>query len=429
MNAKTIARLDSVMGGIMLFAIILTLSFPFLSIISVRAQGGGDAWGEVFDANGNVIYSNLTDGGVVTQSADWMPSIPGIGPVPAEYHVYYTASGNSVLMPTPMTLFFMGLNPSESGLTSASSSYGTGAGAIVTLLGAALGDNLNFTSPTGITYTSPDQFADALISGQESIWSLPMGDALNMLYFLADTSLDDENLYLLALLYTPDMCAAAPSGCPPELLELLPTPPPTEPPPPATCHAPVVSVGRITTSGEKTAPEYPLVVGQDPDKRGVDVSFSASVAPTIYTYWTPVPKWKCEAGPTPGGVYNCTTSDGFQGHHEQDGWQCVQHTETYNECIDTATASITLSQSSRDWILNELSIRYPGAYVHHPSFVVSGDGCSWSGSSEKLQVEDPGYWNMVLHGKTSGTPVSAPRNFSEVVGTFEAWLKEIAIIK
>jgi hypothetical protein len=191
----------------------------------------------------------------------------------------------------------------------------------------------------------------------------------------------------------------------------------------------VISVGAITTSGEKTAPGYPLVVGQDPDKRGVDVTFSASVAPTIYTYWTPVPKWTCEAGPTPGGVYNCTANNGSQGHEEQDGWQCVQQTETYNECIDFAAASITLSQSSRDWILNELSIRYPGAYVHHPSFSISGSGCSWSGSSAKLQVEDPGYWNMILRGRTSGTPVSAPRNFSEVVGTFGAWLKETAIIK
>lgn len=427
MKTKFLVRLDTVAGAITLFTIILALSVPFLSflaVLTVRADGGdGGAWGDVFDADGNLL-PGLIDGGTVTQTVSWMPTIPGYGPIPADYHVYYTDSGNSIVMPTPITLFFMGVNPSASGLSSASSSYGTGAGAIVTLLGAALGDNLNFTSPSGITYTSPDQFADALIAGEENIWSLPLGDALNMLTFLMETSLTDQDLYLLALLYTPDMCAASPAGCP-----LLPTPPPTEPPPPELCHAPVISVGAITTSGEKTAPEYPLVIGQDPDKRGVDVTFSASVAPTIYTYWTPVPKWKCEAGATASGAYNCTTSDGSQGHREQDGWQCIQQTESYNECVDFAAASITLSQSSRDWILNELSIRYPGAYVHHPSFSVSGSGCSWSGSSAKLQVEDPGYWNMILRGNTSGTPVSAPRNFSEVVGTFEVWLKEIAIIK
>jgi hypothetical protein len=65
------------------------------------------AWAEVVNPDGSINYDNLSDGGVVDQPADWMPNIPLVGSVPAEYHVYYTPSGNSIVMPTASTLFFI----------------------------------------------------------------------------------------------------------------------------------------------------------------------------------------------------------------------------------------------------------------------------------------------------------------------------------
>ena len=92
------------------------------------AQGPTDpnsAWAEVVNADGSINYASLTDGGVVNQPADWMPNIPLIGPIPAEYHVYYTPSGNSIVMPTASTLFFMAASANESGFLSAASTMGT----------------------------------------------------------------------------------------------------------------------------------------------------------------------------------------------------------------------------------------------------------------------------------------------------------------
>ena len=428
MNAKIAQRLDSMAGLIMMLAIVSLLASPFMYyLLPVHAQGGG--WGDVFDENGELLPS-VIDGGQVTQDVPWMPTLPGGTQIPATYHVYYTPSGNTVLLPSTMTTFFLAFAPGDQ-IGTPSSVFGSGAGVLTSLLGAALGGNLNFTSGlTGLTYTSPEQFADAMIAGQENIWSLPAGDVLGLLGFLANAAIDDPgSLYLMALLYTPDNCAASPVGCP----ELPPTPEPGETPVPTpeplVCPADSVAVGLITVNGQKTAPDYPLVVGQDPDQRGVDVSFSASVAPTIYTKWFKIPESECRPGADGNGNYNCTTDNGAQGHHVLVGWQCVSQVQVFDECIASAVASIALSQSSRAWILDELSIRYPGAYIHRPSFSVQGSGCSWTASETGLQVEDPGHWNMTVRGMTSGTPVSAPRNFSQNVGVFDAWLKEISIIK
>ena len=88
------------------FSLLIFVSL-FLDIAPAFAQDGNPpfvdpngAWGEVVNADGSINYANLTDGGVVTQPAEWMPSIPGVGPVDAEYHVYTTPSGNTILMPT-----------------------------------------------------------------------------------------------------------------------------------------------------------------------------------------------------------------------------------------------------------------------------------------------------------------------------------------
>jgi hypothetical protein len=70
----------------------------------------------------------------------------------------------------------------------------------------------------------------------------------------------------------------------------------------------------------------------------------------------------------------------------------------------------------------------PEAYLHHPDFSFSGGGCKFSASQDRVQVADPGNWNMRISGTTSGTPVSGPRSFSRG-SVFSAWLKEVVIVK
>jgi len=64
----------------------------------------------------------------------------------------------------------------------------------------------------------------------------------------------------------------------------------------------------------------------------------------------------------------------------------------------------------------------------HFFFSFSGGGCVYSASKERVQVADPGNWNLNINGTTSGTPVSGPRSFSRG-SVFSAWLKEVVIVK
>ena len=94
-------------------------------------------------------------------------------------------------------------------------------------------------------------------------------------------------LYTYMLMYTPGQCTGVPGGCTAQ--NVPPAPPLPRNPPPAHCPGSSVHPGAISDGGSKTWPPYPLVVGQDPNKTGVNLSFHASVAPTIYTYYIQVP--------------------------------------------------------------------------------------------------------------------------------------------
>lgn len=414
-----------------LIAIFAITLFPFQAVLA--QDDSASVWDQVVNPDGSINYDGLTDNGVVTQPGSFMPTIPGFGQIDAEYHVYTTPSGNQILMPTATTLFFMALdhnsalytNPSAGttpiGISGAASADGN------TLVGlAALGNLFSGSIQSGGQYDAA--FFNSIISGQQDIWQLGPEGIGNLFLSFMNTSFADLNLYTYMILIAPGVCNTSPVGCTPEQLELIPTPPPTETatPEPVECPLPQVIQGKITFDGLKIAPNYPLVVGQDPDKRGVDLQFSASVASTQYITHEMVSDYGCvySLGAPGGGQCGVNQKRVVTGYH------CEQHVETFNECIQAAHGSVRLTQASRDWILDELSVRYPEAYLHKPQFSFgAGSACSWSDTIEEVGIEDPGYWDIFINGSTSGTPVSAPRNFGGKVNTFEVWLKEIAIIK
>lgn len=410
----------------------LSMAFILLAVISQNAVAQDGAWGEVVNPDGSVRYDNLTDNGVVTDSnADWMPSIPLPGGnsinVAAEYHVYSTPSGNQVVVPTATTLLFMSLNPQASGMSNAASEITNGAGSVV----QALGGFLSPSTVSQLNYSSGSQFFSDVISGETSLWTAASSAMLNMSLDLLSAGLADSNFYTTMLLYTPDGCGASPAGCSAQQLSLLPTPPPLIPVPPDSeippnplappeCHPPEVIPGKISRSGSLTGPGYPLVVGQDPSRTGVNVSFTASVAPTIYHTWEAVPIEECTPRAWPRTGKDCYIVD----------WVCEQHTQTFPECISVASGSLRLTQDSKNWIVDELSIHYPGAYVHRDSFSFPATGgCVWEYNAPHVQVEDPGEWEIYINGQTSGTPVSGARPFGGKSGDFNVWLKETAIIE
>ncbi|MGB8211977.1 MAG: hypothetical protein WCE68_00330 [Anaerolineales bacterium] len=416
----------------------ISLIFVFLAIAASRAlpvqAQTGSAWAEVVNPDGS-LNSDLTDLGVVTQSTAWMPSIPGIGNLEASYHEYQTPSGNIVVVPSATTLFFMALNPQQSGLSDADSQLSLGAGMGIEapgILKAMLQGVIDPSQITSLGYTNPDDFFTDVINGKQNIWSILGQNTLGFLESLVKMSLTDQNLYTLLLLYTPGDCAKVPGGCPANAK--LP-----EPPVPPSCSTPVVTSGAITVTAHKIAPPNPIVVGQDPQRRGADVTWEVRVDPTIYTYGvkTPVMGTVCVAG---GSSSNCTTSDNQAGTLQQVvvRYDCVQHTRLFPEGLNWITPFASLSQTSRDWILNTLSVRYPEAYLHNPYFSFRGDPVTgslhgntfvWSFTQTSMQVADPGYFNLGVAGSTSGTPVSSPRGFSKIGNQFGVWLEEVAIIQ
>jgi len=419
--------------------IFLALFLLLASPAPVMAQGTtppDSAWGEVVDENGNILYDNLTDFGVVQEPADWMPDVPGFGPMLAEYHAYQTPSGNFVLMPTASTLFFMALNPDASSLGSASA-LGNGIGALEMLTAGYLtAEHL-----AEIGYTDSGQFFQDVINGKTDIWTAFGNDTVRFLLDLLERSVIDQSLYTMLLLYTPGQCSQLPGGCPDSAWQ----PPTPGTPPTSVCSAPTVQKGRISVSAGKTAPNYPLVVGQDEEKRGADAWWEVRVEPTIYTWWTQEPVYDrvCSEWHTGDPARSCKTTPSMwynNGFTETKivGYTCESHTRIYTESIPWATPSARLSETSRDWILNTLSIHYPGAYLHRPGFSWAGNPGTgsfqgntyvWPFSQTHIQFADPGYFDLAVAGSTTGTPVSDPRGFNLTGGQLDVWLLETTIIR
>jgi hypothetical protein len=214
-----------------LLALLLVGSFLVNWIAYVHADHPHqeNPWGEVIDGDGNILYGNLTDLGEIQVDAEWMPDVPFIDGQ-ATYHQYLTPSGNIVVMPSATTLFFMALNPEVSGIDDASYALGNGLGVFETMLAG-------YVSPedlAGMGYTDASEFYQALIDGETNIFTFDfMG---NLLWDLLTSSLADQNLYTMLLLYTAGNCDAVPGGCPADMD--IPTPP--EPP---VCPAPYIETG------------------------------------------------------------------------------------------------------------------------------------------------------------------------------------------
>jgi len=99
-------------------AFALVLLFVLLAVQVMPATAD---WGDFFDEDGK-LKPGVVDLGEQKVPADWMPDLPDWVPVydgMATYHMYALPSGETVLMPSATTLFFMAMNPVQSGLINA----------------------------------------------------------------------------------------------------------------------------------------------------------------------------------------------------------------------------------------------------------------------------------------------------------------------
>ncbi len=434
-------------------------------LLSVSVQPAHADWGDFFDENGN-LKPGVVDLGQQRVPADWMPDVPGWVPDwiydgVATYHMYALPSGETVLLPSATTLFFMVMNPRESGLVNANGQINSELGLRIQATGlvasganageviaALLGQFLN------VPYTK--ELADAAIRG-ENAWSmLKEGDAFNIFRILRDAITQDRNsLYLAMFLYS--SCQNSPTGCPQALIDellrrgncppsLCPGGNPTPDRVVQKCGAPTVTQGRISATAVKTAPNYALVTGQDPEKRGVDLQFSLTIEPTIYRYYTLEERTEINkrcVNPQgsivelpPPIEQNCKAPNRYI-EQEEEVEYCVLHEQTFCEQA-RVLASASLKKSSRDWILNDLAQWYPGATLIRPDWnwrFGASQGCDasntfrWTLVQEKVQIRDPGFYAMSVSGITSGTPVSQSRSFQIPAGEFDAYLMMTTIIK
>jgi hypothetical protein len=388
-------------------------------------------WGEVIDANGNILYANLTDLGEIHVEADWMPNVPFIDGQ-ATYHRYLTPNGNVVVMPSASTLFFMAIHPNDSGLNNANSLLGNGLGVFETMLAG-------YVTPADLArlgYSSPDDFYQAVIDGKANIFTFDfMG---NFIWDLLTSSLADQNLYTMLLLYTPSNCSAVPGGCPSR--GVTPTPPP-----PSICSAPYIQTSPILVTGGsgdggKIAPLDPVVIGQDPERRGVDVKVNVLIPPVVYHFFVAI------RHDDPVCVLDSTGhGSGCSKHPGDSHWktvihtwyECVEHTQVFPDHLNSAQISISLTAASRNWILTDLAQAYPGAHLLHPDFsysfpgpgiLLSDQSVTWTTTIQRIQTADPGDFVTSVLVRTNGTPVSAPRQVQIGIGQFKVELVRVTLI-
>ncbi len=244
------------------------------------------------------------------------------------------------------------------------------------------------------------------------------------------------------------------------------TPPPTPTPVPPHTPTPTAtpvggckasSIGRTgvgTILIEKIAPPNPVVVGQDESQRGVDVHVRIVSPAVIYTYekWEvvssetkcchtdPVTGWKvCQADMSP-----CDNGWTSWDRETTDKWGCKEYKETYPDPVDLGTLQVraVLTAESRDWINTELARKYPGARVHHPEWELiplggwgryesTGGDLTYTldATVRRIPLEDPGQYDLVVSGRTKGTPYTAAVSFGWTGNPFGVILIETALIK
>jgi len=449
------------------------------TVVTVNLPNDPALVSEAVNPDGGLNYANMTDLGVVSVDADWMPAVAGFS-VQATYHQYMTREGNLVLVPTMATdligrIFTTGLF--ENGIPEGY--YNPGGAIAVNVIGQenlTTGIDLESDIYGTITY-DPSMSMVPPAYGPTATYNFEMStladylgitpDALSAQLKMSGITLFD--LLRLAIkdtqtagtltvygnttvLVYPD-CTQSPVGCTGDYLsahtDLTPPAPVVFDPP--TCAAPYTTSGPITVTGGpsagdggKLAPPHPIVVGQDPQRRGVDIQVQVLVPLISYHYFETVrhEELLCLSGPAnpdhpgcPGPASKYTNGASWtpsaifnNKYYEQVHvyFECIEHTRSYTDAISAVTIDLSLTEASRVWILTNLEQAYPGAYLKHPSFSFSypgpgslaGGGVTWTQIASGIPIADPGWWAVTVSVLTTGTPVSSPRFVTVPLGQF-----------
>ena len=224
-----------------------------------------------------------------------------------------------------------------------------------------------------------------------------------------------------------------------------PTPRPTATPMPTPEECPPESISQQPPSAIilDASPPNPVVVGQG--GKGLDITVRAVSYPVIHRWWTREREWVCQwwdvdtyGVPHPNNGRGCCPEDqqlpgGGCGVDTGDcwwvpgDWECVEHSEAIPDPIlmDYFVATAFLRQSSIEWIQTDLASKYPGAEVKHPNWYIQPNAnpvllangvCVVEGTAH-FGFEDPGWYDVSIHGQTAGTIYTPPRSFGYTMPT------------
>ncbi len=175
------------------------------------------------------------------------------------------------------------------------------------------------------------------------------------------------------------------------------TPTPTRPPQPSADPPSVYT--RPPDVEVYYRPSHPLVVGQDPQRRGVDICLRAISYPVVRVTYTV--EWDEAAA----------------------RWVQVAHRELIPDPVnpDALFIRADLTEASARWITDVLALRYPGISIRQPRWDIA-PGAGWQGSGrlqpggtylfqgcdERIPLADPGVYRVWASVSTRGTAWSAP---------------------
>jgi hypothetical protein len=357
------------------------------------------------------------------------------------YDVYEDNHGNTWVVPTPQTLVYTAIYPdaAPAGLAERCDgwTYGSSATEIVEQLGGfeALGIEVQDVEWTATTL--PGLIAE--------IWQAHAGEGGHWEFMLQMGQILLENdsfaLWQLAVVYGDDPFDPTDNGTPTPMGTAtpfptgLPTPTPrptTIPlPTPPTCPPESISQQPPAMILIESHPPNPVVVGQG--GQGLDVTVRAISYPVIHRWWTLEPEFECQSWddelygvPRPNDGQCCSdSSNGCDHWRIQTGWECVEHVERIPDPIlmEYLRGTADLHATSIEWIETDLAQKYPGARVRQPHWSVDGVGTpyftpDWRCIVEAIvhfPFEDPGYYDVEVHGQTAGTIYTPPRSFSYVM--------------
>ena len=140
-----------------------------------------------------------------------------------------------------------------------------------------------------------------------------------------------------------------------------------------------------------TTTSHPIVVGQDPDRRGADILITIRSQPVVYTWFEYDPLSR--------------------------RWERRVAAVTDYVRLNSIRITARLTDESRRWIENELAQKYPGARVRRPfwnlraqpTYRIVRNRVLPDGTNEvriaisRIPFEDPGRYVVKVQARTRGT--------------------------